>query len=179
MSRIINDVESGFGSGVKLLERGVESGARSGQSAFRRGYSATKGYANDTWSAFKWCPPLVIYAIIALVGLIGILTKTNVKPVDRFKQVLIGLLWAIFWSYVMYSFCDHGSVGMAWFVLLLPIVIWVLLTVMIMTGMMKSNGKCEWQTVGGNVCMNAPSKRDCDMMNGRYTADEFCIANLN
>jgi len=197
MSRILSDFESGVSSGTRLLESGAsrgasllgsgarksvsfaESGVRSGEGAFKRGYRTSKGYVSDTWANFKWCPPLVIYAVIAIAGVIGILTKKNVESVNKFKQVLVALLWAIFWSYIMYSFCDHDNVGMAWFVLLLPIVIWTLLTVLIATGMMKANGKCEWQSKNGTVCMNADNKADCDAMYGKYTAGEFCMNNLN
>lgn len=129
--------------------------------------------ASKAFKSATWCTPLTIYMVIAIAGLVAILRK----PATRFehaRQVLIGLLWVLFWSFLMYTSCSHGKRGIAWAILLLPLILWAVMAVLTFVGLMQSTGKCQWTVGQRTVCTDTILQEDCTALFGTFTKGSKC-----
>lgn len=72
--------------------------------------------------------PLIIYLILGGLILLGQLFRFNLM------WFTIQVIFILFWSAIMYALCRRGHTGWAWFILLLPIVIWIVLVVLVTIG---------------------------------------------
>jgi len=82
----------------------------------------------DMQSMFKkLCTPAKIYLVIAIVSsIISLFSKGSMY------SVVIHLLFALFWAYILSWLCKKGYSGISWTLLLLPYVIFLLAMVGIM-----------------------------------------------
>lgn len=69
----------------------------------------------------SWCLPLVIYTALAAMSLIGI--AFNAKKENKVKSFLMTLVSTLFWMYIMFELCRNSHEGWAWFLLLLPVIL--------------------------------------------------------
>lgn len=133
--------------------------------------------ASKAFKSATWCTPLTIYMVIAVAGLVAILRK----PATRFehaRQVLIGLLWVLFWSFLMYTSCSHGKRGIAWVILLLPVILWAVMSVLTFVGLMRSTGKCVWTVGQRTVCTDTILQEDCTALFGTFTQGSKCSSGV-
>ena len=120
-----------------------------------------------------WCPPLTIYLIISLVGLF-LMMRQKATLMEHLQSVIVQLLWVSFWSYIMYAMCDSGRTGFSWVILLLPVVVWAVMSLLILVGIVKSQGACRWMVGDKKLCMSASSRSDCNAVMGSFVAGDKC-----
>ncbi len=77
-----------------------------------------KGF-KDTFK--KLCTPAQVYLVIAILsGLLALLYQSSVT------DVVVNLLFALIWTYVLSWLCNQGYESLSWFLVLLPYVILLL-----------------------------------------------------
>ena len=77
----------------------------------------------------QMCTPAQVYLVIAVVaGLLALLTENAVS------SVIVNLLFALLWTYILSWLCKQGYESLSWFLVLFPYIILLLG----MMGMMKS-----------------------------------------
>tara|TARA_B110000858_G_C17792033_1_gene470411 strand:+ start:2080 stop:2397 length:318 start_codon:yes stop_codon:yes gene_type:complete len=92
----------------------------------------------------KLCTPSYIYLVVSAIALVVMLYQ-NVGNVDKYclgsysctvsSTALIFIIKAIyilFWTWVLNLICRAGAPGVAWFVLLLPVILMFALLAMMM-----------------------------------------------
>lgn len=76
----------------------------------------------------QMCTPAQIYLVISVfAGLLSLLTENAVS------SVIVNLLFALVWTYILSWLCKQGYENLSWFLVLLPYIILLLG----MMGMMK------------------------------------------
>lgn len=76
----------------------------------------------------QMCTPAQIYLVISVfAGLLSLLTENAVS------SVIVNLLFALLWTYILSWLCRQGYESLSWFLVLLPYIILLLG----MVGMMK------------------------------------------
>ena len=76
------------------------------------------------------CTPLVIYVILSMMTVISALfTSQELKR--RLLNTTMTVLWSMLWGYIMYELCASGHTGVAWAMLLFPLVALVLVASLI------------------------------------------------
>jgi hypothetical protein len=85
------------------------------------------------------CTPSYVYLVVSMIALIVIgiqnLGNTNVYCVGTYScdvtntalLFVIKLLYILFWTWVLNLICKAGAPGIAWFLVLLPILVFFLL----------------------------------------------------
>lgn len=69
----------------------------------------------------QMCTPAQVYLVIAvLAGLLALLNRTSVL------HVVVNLLFALVWTFVLSWLCNHGYESLSWFLVLLPYIILLL-----------------------------------------------------
>lgn len=81
------------------------------------------------------CTPSYVYLVISLIALVVILYQ-NIGNIDQYcigtmtcsvsstaLVFIIKLLYILFWTWVLNIICRAGAPGVAWFILLLPIIL--------------------------------------------------------
>ena len=77
-----------------------------------------KGF-KDTFK--KMCTPAQVYLVIAvLAGLLALLNRNSVST------VVVNLLFALVWTYILSWLCKQGYESLSWFLVLLPYIILLL-----------------------------------------------------
>ena len=77
-----------------------------------------KGF-NETFK--QMCTPAQVYLVIAvLAGLLALLNRNSVAT------VVVNLLFALVWTYILSWLCKHGYESLSWFLVLLPYIILLL-----------------------------------------------------
>jgi hypothetical protein len=98
----------------------------------------------------KLCTPSYIYLVVSAIALVVMLYQ-NIGNVDKYclgsytctvsSTALIFIIKAIyilFWTWVLNLICRAGAPGVAWFVLLLPMILmFVLLAMMMVSNELK------------------------------------------
>lgn len=116
-----------------------------------------------------WCAPMIIYLAISVIGMIGIF-KQGEKPL---RNIMISLLWVLFWTFVMYELCRNCQTGWAWLILLFPVIVWAVIAMIIVAGLAETVGACR---IPGKGCVTAIDKSDCDTLGGVFAKGEMCSA---
>jgi hypothetical protein len=76
----------------------------------------------------QMCTPAQIYLVISVfAGLLALLTE------NALSSVIVNLLFALVWTYILSWLCKQGYESLSWFLVLLPYIILLLG----MMGMMK------------------------------------------
>jgi hypothetical protein len=87
------------------------------------------------------CTPALVYAIISIVGLLVMLYQNagqstqycvgnvgcNVKSTP--VVFVSNIIWIIFWTWILNIICRGGYPGIAWFLVLLPLVLFLIVMV--------------------------------------------------
>ena len=69
----------------------------------------------------QMCTPAQVYLVIAvLAGLLALLNRNSVTT------VVVNLLFALVWTYILSWLCKHGYESLSWFLVLLPYIILLL-----------------------------------------------------
>jgi hypothetical protein len=77
-----------------------------------------KGF-KDTFK--KLCTPAQVYLVIAvLAALLALLNRNSVS------HVVVNLLFALVWTYILSWLCQQGYESLSWFLVLLPYIILLL-----------------------------------------------------
>lgn len=79
-----------------------------------------------------WCLPLMIYIIIVAIGIITTLFVGS-TPQQTAGAFIANIIVNILIGILLWWLCKTGKVGWAWFVLLLPIIIWIILSIVAFT----------------------------------------------
>lgn len=92
----------------------------------------------------KLCTPSYIYLVVSAIALVVMLYQ-NIGNVDKYclgsysctvsSTALIFIIKAIyilFWTWILNLICRAGAPGVAWFVLLLPVILMFVLLAMMM-----------------------------------------------
>lgn len=77
-----------------------------------------------------WCPPTIIYLVLSLVGLSMRALTGRYRSEHGLMLFLIQLAFIGFWTWVMYWLCSMCWGGWAWFVLLFPLILGLVLFVL-------------------------------------------------
>jgi hypothetical protein len=75
----------------------------------------------------KLCTPAKLYFVLALLSII-ISAFSGVKLL----AIAVKLLFAVVWTLVLSFICDKGFTPVSWFLVLLPLVVMVLVTIGLM-----------------------------------------------
>ena len=110
------------------------------------------------------CTPSYIYLVVSVIALV-VMMYQNMGNVDKYclgsytcnvsSTALIFVIKAIyilFWTWVLNLICNAGAPGVAWFVLLLPII----LLFVLLAGMMFYENTKEGFKEGLTNCVNLP-----------------------
>jgi len=71
--------------------------------------------------------PAIIFAIIALILLVGVAFSNGIDPNIRAYSFILLLILSILWVAIIYWFCILGYHALGWFLLLLPIAVLLLI----------------------------------------------------
>ena len=92
-----------------------------------------------------WCTPLYIYIFLAVIQVGLIMTMKVYHPYHKryvnapgsikTRYAMLTIIWTIFISLIMYYLCKYCHPGWAWFILLLPI----LLNIIMILGIILTN----------------------------------------
>jgi hypothetical protein len=86
----------------------------------------------------KLCTPAFVYLVIATLGLIKVMLQnvgnSNTLCVGRVQcsvpntagMFLIQAAWILFWTWVLSTLCKNGHPNVAWFLVLLPFIIFLI-----------------------------------------------------
>lgn len=113
-----------------------------------------------------WCTPLIIYLVLSVLGLVGIFRQES-KPLN--KRIVCALVWTIFWGLLMFELCSRCYEGWAWFVLVGPLVLTLLLGLLFLGAFASQFGKCEV----GNKCI-ITDEDGCEEIRGKFTQHVNC-----
>lgn len=113
-----------------------------------------------------WCTPLIIYLILSVLGLAGILRQEK-EPFN--KRIACSLVWTLFWGLLMFELCNRCYEGWAWFVLVGPLVLVLLILVIFLGGVVDGFGKCEV----ADKCVITDDK-GCKQLKGKFTQHMNC-----
>jgi fatty acid desaturase len=95
------------------------------------------------------CTPAFIYFLLSVIGivvtLITNLGNTNIYALGRFSSpvpntmlvFIIKLIYIFFWTWILNLMCKDGHREIAWFLVLLPFVLFFLLIVMVPRSMLE------------------------------------------
>ena len=118
------------------------------------------------------CTPSYIYLVVSVIALV-VMMYQNMGNVDKYclgsytcnvsSTALIFVIKAIyilFWTWVLNLICNAGAPGVAWFVLLLPVVLlFVLLAGMMFYENSKEGASNQWSHVtGGTVAHSSKTQ---------------------
>ena len=81
-----------------------------------------------------WCVPLVIYIILAIIGIVVSIIaayKSKRSNTEKVSGIVMSVLWTVLWIFLMFQLCKRGHEGWAWVILLLPIIFWVIIFVLV------------------------------------------------
>ncbi len=70
--------------------------------------------------------PAIIFAIITLIVLVGIAFSSGADTGLRAWAFIIVLIFTLIWLSIVYWFCVIGYHALGWFLVLLPVGIWLL-----------------------------------------------------
>ncbi len=91
-----------------------------------------------------WCPPTIIYVVLAVTSTIISLFVTNHydnlknQGANKVLYAIIHLVGISFWTWVLYWLCSNCHGTAAWFVLLFPIIMFfVLISVALASGFIR------------------------------------------
>lgn len=74
------------------------------------------------------CWPMYIYLVLAVPGAIASFFVPASKKTSRQAQIagaVAGALWVALWAFIMWELCKHCHRGWAWFLLLLPVILFI------------------------------------------------------
>ena len=76
----------------------------------------------------QWCTPVVIYALLAVAGVILVLVGAEQipNPLPTSSKVAFAIIWVVLtmiMMYIMLYLCEKGYEWGAWLILLLPLII--------------------------------------------------------
>ncbi len=86
----------------------------------------------------KLCTPAFVYLVIAIIGLIRIMLQnvgnSNTLCVGRVQcsvpntpgMFLIQAAWILFWTWILSTLCKNGHPNVAWFLVLLPFIVFLI-----------------------------------------------------
>lgn len=69
------------------------------------------------------CWPVIIFAIFAIISLLGILFSTNVDSNTKAWSFFATLIFSLIWGAILWFFCRSGHHAISWFLLLLPLAV--------------------------------------------------------
>ena len=86
-----------------------------------------------------WCPPTLIYVVLAIASTIISLFVTNHydnlknQGANKVLYAIIHLVVVSFWTWVLYWLCSNCHSNAAWFVLLFPNILFVIYIVIFLS----------------------------------------------
>lgn len=85
---------------------------------------------------FKEYMPFIVFIILALILLISIIF-IPARTITKLFAASTGIAWTSFWATVIYLLCLGGNTFLAWFVMFIPLLLWLVITVMVFIGAIK------------------------------------------
>ena len=133
------------------------------------------------------CTPSYIYLVVSVIALV-VMMYQNMGNVDKYclgsyscnvsstaMIFIIKAVYILFWTWVLNLICKAGATGVAWFVLLLPLI----LLFVLLAGMMFYENSKEGFKEG--VTCNTYTQDNCSKLSG-HTCKWFngeCVNNFN
>ena len=81
------------------------------------------------------CTPAQIYFFLSMFSILAIMSQNAMQshiyrigaysvptPFNNFVTFLLKIISIVIWTYILKYLCDHGFMGVAWFLVLLPII---------------------------------------------------------
>lgn len=88
------------------------------------------------------CWPLIIFAIFAIIILIGILFSSKMDCNSKAWAFFGTLIWVLIWGAILWFFCKSGQHAAAWFLLLLPIAIAIFWFISVFLAYATTSSQC-------------------------------------
>jgi len=104
------------------------------------------------------CTPAKIYFAIAVISsIIALINGVG------FGSVLIKLIFAFFWTYVLGWLCNKGYKSISWFLVLFPFILILLAILLIANNLKRREGMCDMSNL-----TECTTKKDCKPKNGYW-----------
>lgn len=78
------------------------------------------------------CWPLIVYIVITIIALIAILAVPNLDSSSKTTAVLVSIVWATFWGFILWWLCRFCHWVWAWILLFIPFIINVLFFIIVL-----------------------------------------------
>ena len=119
------------------------------------------------------CTPSYIYLVVSVIALV-VMMYQNMGNVDKYclgsyscnvsstaMIFIIKAVYILFWTWVLNLICKAGATGVAWFVLLLPLILLFVLLAGMMFYENSKEGFKEGATTVDCINPNNQSKKNC------------------
>jgi hypothetical protein len=84
-------------------------------------------------SLSKLCSPALLYFVIAAISIVGAIF-TKFQPLS----IMVKTLFVLFWTWFLNFLCNKGHTGIAWFLVLLPFILLIVVGVIALEVGMKA-----------------------------------------
>lgn len=72
--------------------------------------------------------PLIIYLVLAGLTILSYIFNPNVT----ISIIIMNIVWTLIFAFILYELCKHNHIGLAWFVLFLPLIISIVLFIFVL-----------------------------------------------
>jgi len=82
------------------------------------------------------CTPAQIYFFLSMLSLLAIMSQNSMhshiykvgaysvpSPINNIVTFLVKIIGILIWTYILKYLCDHGFISIAWFLVLIPILL--------------------------------------------------------
>jgi hypothetical protein len=123
------------------------------------------------------CTPSLVYFIISVIGIVAAIFQ-NIGNSNRYclgsfacqvpstiAVFIVKIVYVFFWTWVLNLMCRDGHINIAWFLVLLPFILLLMIISLIMM-YQRDNSKKRRITMEGMVGIAAPAPADKKNMGG-------------
>ena len=131
------------------------------------------------------CTPSYIYLVVSVIALV-VMMYQNMGNVDKYclgsyscnvsstaMIFIIKAVYILFWTWVLNLICKAGATGVAWFVLLLPLI----LLFVLLAGMMFYENSKEGFKEGASYTCSGLTEEQCALKMGCNWSNGQCVNN--
>ena len=77
----------------------------------------------------KLCIPALVYLILSIIGLIIVLTQEIIARETHIFILLFKALFIGLWTWLLSFICSKGHIGVAWFLVFLPLILMIIVII--------------------------------------------------
>jgi hypothetical protein len=78
------------------------------------------------------CTPAKIYFIISVIAILMMIVATKYTKIIDVAMIIGKIIMVIFWTFILTLLCSNGYSSLAWFLVLLPFIIFLLAFIFIL-----------------------------------------------